>query len=246
LRLVRTGLRKRYERENGAFRGIARRLSGPRDIEIICATFDALLKESASATTRLDTERLKAWLTSRMDRLRSGTEEANVAGMLVEAVDSLTSIEGRIAGWRVHGEPIEILSAGFGRSYRCARREFKRTLEKQRASDFHGWRKHVKYHWYQLKLLRQIAGKALPGRMKRIGELAGMLGELHDLDVLEAWLSRQGNRAAAPRLSAVVRCLGQRRSELQRAAITLGESQFSRPPHELVEAIVKRRDANSR
>lgn len=243
LRLVRHGLGRHYEVENESCRDIARSLSGPRDAKIILTTIDTLLEDHAYDTAELDGEHLRAWLVSRLDPLR---KEAEHTGALVESLVALTSIEARIPRWRVRGAPIRILSAGVGETYKRARHDFRRVRETRRASHFHDWRKHVKYHWLQLKLIRPIGSKALPGRMKRMTELSRALGDLHDLDVLEPWLARQHDHAAAASLAVITQRLGRRRAELQRAAIALGEHQFARPPRELVEAIVRRLSATAR
>ena len=58
----------------------------------------------------------------------------------------------------------------------------------------HELRKHVKYHWHHLRLLRPIAPKEIKRRAELANELGDRLGDHHDLATLEAAL--RGDRAA--------------------------------------------------
>jgi CHAD domain-containing protein len=65
----------------------------------------------------------------------------------------------------------------------CARDE--RSLE-----SLHEWRKRVKDVWYHLRLLQPVCGRTVRGQAKEASRLADVLGEDHDLGVLNMTLDQ--------------------------------------------------------
>jgi CHAD domain-containing protein len=243
LRLVRTGLGRQYAVENRAFRDIARKLARSRDTHVVRTTIDALAAvPTDDGHGQIDHTELLEGLKERLEA-RNGRQEQ--AALFAEVRSSLAAIERRAGRWRVRGNPTRILSKGLGATYARARRHFMRARETRKSAAFHEWRKQVKYHGFQLKLMQPISSKTFPGRMKRMTELSRTLGELHDLDVLESWLVPDA-RASTHRRR-LERRLGRKRAELQQMALALGEAQFTRRPHEITDKILKRLDhASSR
>lgn len=77
---------------------------------------------------------------------------------------------------------------GLVRTYRSARRRFHRWLDSGcELEQAHEWRKHVKYHLYQLDFLAGRFSGAWPKRRKRLKDLGHQLGLLNDLANLESW-----------------------------------------------------------
>jgi CHAD domain-containing protein len=240
LRLVRSGLRKQYRIENHAFRDIARGLSRFRDATVMRATIDSLLTLDSISDSPIDSDYVRANLAT---GLEEGLDEDAFRRALEEAQEALHATAVRIASWRVRGKPMRILAAGLGETYQRARDLFSEAATTQEARELHEWRKHVKHHWLQLKLIRPISSKALPGRMKRMGQLSDALGNLHDLDVLEAWLAQQPDHGLRQAAGTIAGLAAQRRAQLRATAFGLGSAAFTRRRREFVDAVIRPRDS---
>lgn len=232
LRLVRFGLGKQYERENQAFRDIARELAESRDATVIRATFDTLVERGFSANRRSELDRLRA-------RLASGDDSPDEPATLLAVHAPLAVAEGRAATLRLRGQPLNVVALGLRATYGRARKLYTRARTTREPKQFHEWRKHAKHHWYHLELIRPVSSKALPGRMKRMAQLSDVLGDLHDLDVLEAWLGAQAqaDRSSKRVTRSLSGLVGARRAELQDVACAMGEALFARHPREIVSAV---------
>lgn len=79
------------------------------------------------------------------------------------------------------------LKQGLKRSFRRGRRDWKASREVTDVEPLHDWRKQVKRLLYQQQLLQQQPDKT-GKRLKRLGDL---LGQLHDIDMLDERLQQQ-------------------------------------------------------
>jgi CHAD domain-containing protein len=96
---------------------------------------------------------------------------------------------------------------------------------------FHDWRKRVKYHRYHLDLLHEIWPRQLKGRRKEVKALGTLLGDEHDLAVLQDVLAAEGgNLDGAGALSDLA---GRRRAELREEMRLLGARVFAERPKAL-------------
>ena len=55
--------------------------------------------------------------------------------------------------------------------------------------DFHEWRKRVKYHWYHCRLLKNLYKPLMKARRDEAKHLADLLGDDHDLSMLDLLLT---------------------------------------------------------
>jgi CHAD domain-containing protein len=122
------------------------------------------------------------------------------------------------------------LGKGLRGTYRRARKAFHRAGDRPTSRRLHVWRKHTKYLGYQLELLAD-AGSQVSKRAKRAREIASLLGEDHDLALLEQRL-RVSNESRTflmdfDAFSAIIR---RRRMELQRDACSQAKSLFRHGP----------------
>jgi CHAD domain-containing protein len=117
-------------------------------------------------------------------------------GKLLKAIDSLghgwKQLRLERGSWRHVGRGIE-------RSYRRARRAFRRIDRDHTDELLHEWRKRSKDLMYHVRLLEQIK----PGKMgkleKHLDDLSEWLGYDHDLIVLTAYLRQRGHLTPAER-----------------------------------------------
>ena len=98
---------------------------------------------------------------------------------------------------------------------------------------FHDWRKRVKYHRYHLELLAPLWPRQLKGRRKEVKALGDLLGEEHDLVVLEATLAGGADGSGEAGVQLARELSTRRRAELRAAMRPLGQRLFAEPPKAL-------------
>jgi CHAD domain-containing protein len=91
--------------------------------------------------------------------------------------------------WRPRHDGLATLSAGIESTYRQGRKALARARTRQRADDFHEWRKHIKALWYQLRLIED-AGRGIRRDLHVLHEAETWLGDDHNVVVLCAELSK--------------------------------------------------------
>lgn len=218
LRLVRGDLNGVYRQENIRFRDIARMLSGLRDAQ---ASIDCLegLREYAG---KGEFEELYQALVLRRDAAVADTEE--IAAALDGVSGRLADAQEPILEWPLEQDGFALLSRGMKKTYRRGRKALHRAYENPNSNNFHDWRKRVKYHWYHTKLLQDIWPAMMGVRGKELKRLADLLGDEHDLAVLEETLSRKpGEFGPAAALEDLLALLHRRQQQLRSAARLLGK-----------------------
>jgi CHAD domain-containing protein len=95
---------------------------------------------------------------------------------------------------------------------------------------FHAWRRRVKDHWYQMRLLDGLHRRA-SSRVKRLGQLQDWLGDDHNLVLLRAALLAQPHQFGAARgVAAILGCIDKRLSTLRERSVRRGRRLFARKP----------------
>ena len=207
-RLVRRDLDD-FRGENRRLRDIARELSATRDAAVLHEAFDATfqdLAEPAVAATR------------RMLPAATGESEAAHDRRTARLLPRLREAHAALSGWRIRETT---LAHGATRTYRQGRRAL-RAAETDATDDrFHTWRKRVKDHWYQMRLLCERSAAAR-GRRADLKRLSGLLGDANDLCLL---------RAALPDADpTVLRRIAGRSRELRSRALALGRTLYGESP----------------
>jgi len=124
---------------------------------------------------------------------------------------------------------------GLAAGYRRARRSMHRAYRDPNGDTFHAWRRAVKAHRYQLRLLSPWAPDELNPRVAELGRLAEWLGQEHDLTMLRRTL--RANRfwfgEEADTYYEVIRRIDQQRREKRLRALPVGEQLFAERPRDL-------------
>lgn len=219
-------------RENAAFRDTARRLSDLRDHAALVEAFDGL---AAHASLRDETgQAVRAALVDRRDTAAPASEAA-VAAVRRE----LTLAGERVARWPLPDTGFDLVSGGLHRTYRRARRRLDTAAEQRTTESFHEWRKRVKDHRYQLRLLQDVWPPVLRAHRRELHALGELLGDDHDLAVLRTALDADpGGLGGAVAVAEVRVAVDQRRQHLQDRAVVLGRRSFAEAP----DAFVRRLD----
>lgn len=233
LRLVRAEIGERaYKFENRNLRDAARLVAGVRDAAVAVNTVTNLAArfEGALPIDVFDD------LAERLDRraLRIRHRALFESDAVDRVVTSLERTRVRFAAWPVeqgergmYGKPIrdrfDSIGPGLARTYGRGRQEMERAYTRPTATNFHLWRKRVKYLRHQMEVLRPLWPEVVGGTAVVLDQLGDLLGEEHDLVDLLRLLSVDEQLCPDPVERSLLAALAQhRRSELQAAARILG------------------------
>jgi CHAD domain-containing protein len=235
LRLVRPAIGDRtYQEANQALRDASRPLSAVRDAKVLIELTEKLaakFKKRISGPT--------------LGKMRRALEENALAvrQRVTESEDSVADVVQRIRRWQAeikHWTDVpdkwSSLGKGLMQTYRRASRDLAQASAEPTSENLHQWRKQMKYLRYQLELLRPLWPerlKELAGDARRLGEL---LGDDHDLVVLEEVLARQPEKYG-PDLKAIVAVIVDRQAELRKKAFALGGRFFARDAKEFARPL---------
>lgn len=227
LRLVREPLGdKRYRAENERYRDAARLLSDARDAEVKVETLAALSERFGA---KLPAGPVAAWrlmLKDERDQLGDETGDG-LSSRLEEAAERIGAGREEIAAWPLEDDSWDLIEAGLLRGYRRGRRAMKRARSGERAEDVHEWRKRTKDLWYDLRLLHGTWKPVVGETAGQAHELADLLGDHHDLDLLAADLRA---RQTIDEREAIYKLIERRQQQLLKRAIKLGERLFAEKP----------------
>ncbi|GGY66868.1 CHAD domain-containing protein [Marinobacter zhanjiangensis] len=196
VRLVRPALGKTYQRENARFRDIARSLSGIRDEQSMVEALKRL-QARLGDRERARFDPVLGKLRKKRDAAAASSTQSPEA-LLAEARRSLGVARRAVDGWRLDADGFQAVQ-GFGKTYQRGRKAARRAFETGAASDFHQWRKRVKYHTHHLQLLRPLWPRVNKAWRSESKDLADILGNDHDLSLLDALLESEGEELAKPR-----------------------------------------------
>jgi CHAD domain-containing protein len=233
VRLVREADPDLYRRENAAFRETARRASTLRDDAAMVEAYDQLAGAYEDHVDLASFAPVHDALAARRDDAAPGVDEA------ITAIRSdLEAARGRIATWELPGDGFAMLAGGLERTYRRSRNRRRDAYAEGTTEAFHEWRKRVKYHRYQVRLLQDAWPAELKARRQELHALGELLGDDHDLAVLRARLHAEPEEYGGTDLvAAFTGLLDRRRATLQVRADHLGARLFAEKPAAFVDRV---------
>jgi hypothetical protein len=170
------------------WRDSSRGLSRLRDLAVRSEALGALASDIAplagagaveSAQVRFAAERLE---TGDMD-------ESQAIARFARALDHAPRIQRK----DLKGAHLEVIVRAMGRTYRDARRAMRSAYEAGDVNRFHDWRKLVKHHALQVRLMRDLF-PSLAGRTQSASGLQESLGRLQDVCVVLEGLTQPASR----------------------------------------------------
>ncbi len=232
LRLVRPGFDD-YARENAVIRDLAVKMSGPRDSGVLIETHDKLMTDISDPARFAP---LRAHLLAQPPEGAKG-DSPLPADLSADLCEALRALRDRAADWRLKGKDRAILRAGLTLTWTRAAVGFRIVRKDPSAANIHEWRKRVKYNWYHGRLLRDINARRMQPHRDAAKQLAGLLGDHHDIAV---YLDRLDHldRAASPAVTAGLiadlksRAID-RKAGLEARAFTLGKTMLYKKPGKL-------------
>ena len=217
VRLIRRSSPDIYQVENARFRDAARRLSFARDAESILEAFDKLIGRYRN---QVDNRRMADIRAALGERRREAVDEGLDRRLEFFAREMNEAREDALQ-WRIKGQGFAALAGGLKLTYRSGAAALLAVRELPTTENVHEWRKHVKYHWYHVRLLAGIRPQKMKPRRKQLRRLADRLGDEHDLAVLRLKIAESPpNPRDADFLIALI---DRRRIALQAESIELGQ-----------------------
>ena len=159
-----------YKTANAEVRDAADQLSAVRDAAVLRQTLEELYEWAGHPVSA----------SIKVDPVDPVAEEAALMSFRAAMSDLLDQAK----GWKIEKIDRRTLAQGFGRCYGRASDAADDARRKPSDEAFHDWRKHVKYHAFQLILLKSCLADAEGSALEPVQQLAEVLGKHHDLAVL--------------------------------------------------------------
>jgi CHAD domain-containing protein len=232
LRLVRPGLGDDYPAMNRRLRIVSGLLAPVADGEAAVDAFDRLvrtcpeLSEQTAAVVRAELLQGEA---------RAG-RKANISRVPSVARRLLRKEQARAQAWTGDLGGRRTVTRGLERTARRARRAMLRASMHPTTENYHVWRRRVKDHWLQVRVIQERCGNRLRGCERRLEGLDGVLGEYHNCALLIQVLLE---RDPIPRREAarVVRLIRRMQADLRRRALAAGTSIYKAKPADFVKRV---------
>jgi CHAD domain-containing protein len=153
----------------------------------------------------------------------------------------LNEINERMGRARAKAEDLKSAQRGLKNAYQKGRAACADARRRPAAETLHEWRKQVKYLSNEVILMRMLFGARLNNILRGSRKLGALLGEDHDLVLLEAKLDEFYGNGLLPaeKTARSVFCkrIKRRRKKLQAASFRLGKRLYRRSPGKFVMAI---------
>ncbi len=227
LRLVRGSMPpSERKRENAALREAGRRLSIARDADVMVEALNKIAERYAGQFPGTAVDAIRARLehereVAKLELMASGLPAA-VAGDLQAVLLRVDQWQLRRGGWKAIGP-------GLRRGYRDGRKAAGVARKRPSDANLHEWRKRCKDLWYHLRLLEETAPHAVRAHAEDAHLLTELLGDDHDLAVLQESLRGSGGQVPVD-TAAVLAAIGHRRGQLQEEAFFLARRVYAESP----------------
>ncbi|HXW10067.1 MAG TPA: CHAD domain-containing protein [Steroidobacteraceae bacterium] len=199
------------------------------------AACDRALRRAGKALSRARDAAVASRLQAELGSLAAGRRKApsrgpGPAGPMASAADvarahrSLQSAADSLALAKLHRRGWSTLGPGVRTVYRGGRRRVPVEAQAASGAALHDWRRHVKRYWHVLEVFSALNPERLGAVIGIARRLSDVLGEEHDLAMLDARL-----RARRDPPDDVLRLVAERRAKLTRRAVTLGTKLYREP-----------------
>ncbi|MEZ6090852.1 MAG: CHAD domain-containing protein [Pirellulaceae bacterium] len=220
LRMVRPAIGKTYARENAILRDAARTISSVRDAQSMIATYDALMRHFADQVHRPSFGGIRRELSLRRNAIDEGAAEQR----LLAVRETLLEMKGRAEDWTLREKGFDAIEGGIVKTRRRAVDRLADALDQPETERLHEFRKRCKYQWYQMRLIQPVWPAMIDPLRKSFSELGDLLGDDHDLAILCQTLDASPEAfGSAEDVQAAKGLIDQRRQQLQRQSLTLGQ-----------------------
>jgi CHAD domain-containing protein len=232
IRLVRPALGTSYRRSNRALRRVNRLLSPIADGEAVLGTL-ARLEQRSAADLSTAVGVLRKTLLARRSAIDRRAKSRRVLQLCSFALKTELA---RVSKWQLSRRGRRAVTGGLRKTVRAARRAMARTNAHPTAGNYHAWRRRVKDHWFQLRLLERRCGGELVARQRLLETLDGHLGEYHNCVLLQSVLTKE-QRLGRLETAGLLRALRRYQLELRGEAARVAAEVFDQRPREFVRFV---------
>ena len=231
LRLMRLELGETYARENPFFRDVGLLLAQFRDGGAMIEAFDGLREKYRGELGRGRLASIRRGLLARKEQAeRQGGIEEVLKGMAALLRQSAK----RVAGWPLAANGFGAVAPGLEATFRRGQKALARARKHPSPENYHEWRKRVKNHWYQVRLLEGVWDGTMPAYERRLKDLETWLGEDHNLVVLEEKvMAEPGFYGRQPEIWLFIKLIGKYHKELRGNALAEGARIYDAKPRQL-------------
>ena len=221
LSLVENGLGPLYKAEDQYFRDAGQRLSEFRDNSVMRQIFEDL----AAKHPEIEADAVNQIRANLRRSEREAPPEKDVSAKVIQLLEQARV---KAQGWSLEGLRIEMLLRSATATFRKGRRALKRAQKTEKAEDLHDFRKKVKQHWYQLRLLEGMGGRDIKKRIAELRDLETCLGDEHNLSVLAERLSADAETTRdRQRQNQFLAVLHTEEKSLRQGALELGKKLYT-------------------
>ncbi len=225
LRLVRKGFPD-FKAANVALRDTARLVTSHRDARVMAELTRHLGKAPAANP-------VCAWFDYKATLADSLAEDR-----IAEIVERIEEVLTELDHWRFDDIRRADVLGGFNKTYGIVIEQRDLVHDRSESEAAHEWRKHSKDHWYHLLLLHDALPVKERARTDAFHELCGLLGEVHDHDVLLHYLEALPPFLIETRQAGAIRRAAKReRKRLRIAAETLADTLLDDKPAKLTAKV---------
>ena len=178
---------KNYKDLNIYFRDLGRELSDLRDLTAHIETVEILKERYGNYLYVNFFSGIIKQIEKERDELEKKLRESNFFSK--HLVQKLKYAQSELAKWPVNSNDIQIILPSIERVYKRGKEALAKSYKNPTKENFHEWRKRVKYLWYQTLLLQETWPQFFETLEIEIHELADLLGNDHDLMVLQVKLN---------------------------------------------------------
>ena len=223
LRLVREKLGTRiYRRESRLWRSAGRPLSALRDATILMGSLDAMIQRSHWSVKASRFEPLRRRLLRQQKKARSQVRRH----CLSEIVPLVEEARNRAQLWSRDRCAWGVTTVGLMRMYVAGRVAMRTALSGRSNVALHDWRKRVTALRYAFEALQCIRPQRIAMMARRARALSTLLGDDHDLAVLQHVARQESERHGSTDVSELLEVIDRRRTTLQEGAFSIGGELF--------------------
>jgi CHAD domain-containing protein len=239
IRLVRPVLDKPF-RSDPELRRVSRMLAPVADGKGIIDTLTELLHRYRKQLPRRTAAAIRSDLIAREKQIDL---KAARDGVLQLAKKTLRLERARVKRWRLTADGFRAIAPGLKDSVRRARDGMVAAWLHPTASNHHSWRRHVKNHWFHVRLLEAHCGNRLQPYQHQLEALDGVLGEYHNLVLLHEVLVSDST-LSRKEVARCLRIVERYQRALRRHAQLLGMRIYNEKPRLFVRRVKHLWDAS--
>ncbi|MGE0448735.1 MAG: CHAD domain-containing protein [Vicinamibacterales bacterium] len=234
LRLVDPALEEPARRSHARLRTANRLVAPIGDAEALVATVDLLGKRFQRDLDPSTIQKARGLLVARWSRI---DEQADADAVLEACAALLRTEQKRVKRWTLRHGGLRAIAPGLEASIRRSRRAMRLAIVHPTSDRYHRWRRRVKDHWLQMRLIDGRCGARLRTDTNLLERLDGYLGEHHNCAMLEAVLVADPGVLPEPDAARLLRLVRRYRHDLERKAIRDGQRLYRHAPRTSVERV---------